>query len=100
MVRSFGLTASQPHGSKSSDLRPLARLVPFLTRYRGHLILAVVALLVAAAATLSVPVAVRRVIDHAERLEKRVDQPGRSAIKRHRVDDLAGGPREREKRRL
>jgi ATP-binding cassette subfamily B protein len=64
MVRSFGSTASQPRGSKGSNLRPLARLVPFLTRYRGHLILAVIALLVAAAATLSVPVAVRRVIDH------------------------------------
>ena len=49
---------------KSSNLRPLARLFPMLTRYRGRLALAFAALVVAAAATLTVPIAVRRVIDH------------------------------------
>src|SRR3954454_7794806 len=48
----------------SNNLRPLARLVPNLARYRGKLALAFVALVVAAAATLTIPLAVRRVIDH------------------------------------
>jgi len=44
-------------------LRPLVTLVPFVARYRGRVALAVVALLVAALATLAVPLAVRRMID-------------------------------------
>jgi ATP-binding cassette, subfamily B, bacterial len=49
-------------GSKS--LRPLARLTPFLSRYRRQIITALIALLLASAATLTVPIAVRRIIDH------------------------------------
>ncbi|MGH6853802.1 MAG: ABC transporter transmembrane domain-containing protein [Aestuariivirga sp.] len=49
---------------KGKSLRPLARLTPFLLRYRGQVILALIALIVAAAATLIVPIAVRRVIDN------------------------------------
>ena len=49
---------------KGRNLKPLVRLTPFLQRYRGRVAIAVVALLVASAATLIVPVAVRRVIDH------------------------------------
>jgi ATP-binding cassette subfamily B protein len=49
---------------KAKSLRPLSRLLPFLAAYRGHLVAALVALLVASAASLAVPVAVRRVIDH------------------------------------
>jgi ATP-binding cassette, subfamily B, bacterial len=49
---------------KGKSLRPLARLTPFLGRYRGRVILALIALIVAAAATLVVPIAVRRVIDN------------------------------------
>ncbi len=45
------------------DLRPLARLLPFLTKYRWQATAAVVALIVASAATLVVPLAVRRVLD-------------------------------------
>jgi ATP-binding cassette subfamily B protein len=48
---------------KSRNLRPLARLLPFLLRYKGHVICAVIALLAASAATLAVPLAVRRMID-------------------------------------
>jgi ATP-binding cassette subfamily B protein len=44
-------------------LRPLVRLAPFLSPYRGRLALALAALLVAAAATLGLPVAIRQVID-------------------------------------
>jgi len=49
---------------KGRNLRPLARLTPFLWRYRGRVAVALIALLVAAGATLIVPVAVRRVIDN------------------------------------
>jgi len=49
---------------KGKDLRPLARLSPYLARYKGRAVLALVALLAAAAATLAVPIAVRRVIDN------------------------------------
>lgn len=48
----------------SRDLRPLKRLLPFLMKYKGKAILALVALTVASGATLIVPVAVRRVLDH------------------------------------
>ncbi len=53
-------------------LRPLMTLVPFAWRYRGRIALAFIALLVAALATLAVPLAVRRMIDFgfsAERIE-------------------------------
>src|ERR1700749_1615962 len=38
-------------------------LIPYVMRYRGQVIAALVALLVASAATLAVPLAVRRMID-------------------------------------
>jgi ATP-binding cassette, subfamily B, bacterial len=44
-------------------LRPLLALSPYVARYRGRAILAVIALTVAAVTTLLVPVAVRRMID-------------------------------------
>ena len=47
----------------SKDLRPLKAALPFLLRYRGRLILAVTFLLIAAAAALTMPVALRTVID-------------------------------------
>ncbi len=46
------------------SLRPLAQLFPYLARYRVKLSLSVVFLLVAAATTLTLPLAVRRMIDH------------------------------------
>jgi ATP-binding cassette, subfamily B, bacterial len=48
----------------SKDLRPLKRLLPFLLKYRGRAAAALVALAIASGATLIVPVAVRRVLDH------------------------------------
>jgi ATP-binding cassette, subfamily B, bacterial len=48
----------------SRDLRPLKRLLPFLLKYKSKAAAALVALAVASGATLIVPVAVRRVIDH------------------------------------
>ena len=50
--------------AKASSLRPLSRLLPFLFRYRPQIAIAVVFLIMAAASTLVVPVAVRRVIDN------------------------------------
>jgi len=44
-------------------LRPLLELAPYVARYRGRAILALIALTVAAVTTLVVPVAVRRMID-------------------------------------
>jgi ATP-binding cassette subfamily B protein len=49
---------------KSRNLRPLLRLTPFLARYKVQMVLALVALLAAAGATLAVPLAVRRIIDN------------------------------------
>ena len=49
--------------SRRVRVRPLLALVPYVMRYRGQVIGALVALLVAAAATLAVPLAVRRMID-------------------------------------
>ncbi|MBV8922066.1 ABC transporter ATP-binding protein/permease [Bradyrhizobium sp.] len=44
-------------------LRPLLALAPYIARYRGRALLALVALTVAAITTLLVPIAVRRMID-------------------------------------
>ncbi|CCE07309.1 putative ABC transporter, ATP-binding protein, ATPase [Bradyrhizobium sp. STM 3843] len=48
---------------RRSRLRPLLALSPYIARYRGRAILALIALTVAALTTLLVPVAVRRMID-------------------------------------
>src|ERR1700674_5292380 len=48
---------------RAARLRPLLALAPYVARYRGRAILALVALTVAAITTLVVPVAVRRMID-------------------------------------
>jgi ATP-binding cassette subfamily B protein len=48
---------------RRSKLRPLLALAPYIARYRGRAILALIALTVAAITTLLVPVAVRRMID-------------------------------------
>lgn len=48
---------------KGKSLRPLARLAPFVLKYKLAMFLAFIALTAAAAVTLAVPVAIRRVID-------------------------------------
>lgn len=48
---------------KSRNLRPLIQLLPYVTRYKGHVICAFFALLVASFATLAVPLALRRIVD-------------------------------------
>src|SRR5450631_2223568 len=55
--------AAPAAGKRSVKLKPLARLLPYIARYRGRAFAALLALIVASAATLVVPVAVRRMID-------------------------------------
>jgi ATP-binding cassette, subfamily B, bacterial len=57
--------ASAPARGEPRKLRikPLARLIPYIARYRGRAFAALAALTVAALTTLVVPVAVRRMID-------------------------------------
>jgi ATP-binding cassette subfamily B protein len=55
------LTLSQ--AKSSARLRPLLALAPYVARYRGRALLALIALTIAAITTLVVPVAVRRMID-------------------------------------
>ena len=58
------LPADPKRRPKSRNLKPLRRLLPYLMRHRGRVLAAFIALLAAAAATLAVPLAVRRVIDN------------------------------------
>lgn len=52
-----------PKKSRGVRLRPLLALAPYVARYRGQAFAALVALIIASAATLVVPLAVRRMID-------------------------------------
>jgi ATP-binding cassette subfamily B protein len=57
--------ADMPKIEKNSrNLKPLARLLPYLLRYRGLVAGAVFFLVLAAATTLALPLAVRRMVDH------------------------------------
>ena len=57
------LPPAPPSPSRSLKLTPLLSLIPYVGRYRGRAFAALAALLVAALATLAVPLAVRRMID-------------------------------------
>ena len=62
------IEGTEPRETKRKvRLAPLLSLVPYVARYRWHVIAAFLSLLVAAAATLAVPIAVRRMIDSASR---------------------------------
>ncbi len=56
--------ADHPVDRPRASLRSLKPLVPYGLRYRGRIAAAVAALALASAATLALPVAARRVIDH------------------------------------
>ncbi len=49
---------------KSRSMKPLMQLLPHLMRYKRMIVFAVFSLVMAAMATLAVPIAVRRMIDH------------------------------------
>ena len=55
--------ASAAADKRSVKLKPLTQLLPYIARYRGRALAALLALIVASGATLIVPVAVRRMID-------------------------------------
>ena len=55
--------AGQGASPRRLRVRPLLALLPFVWRYRAHAIGALIALIIAALATLAVPIAVRRMID-------------------------------------
>ncbi|MES2750930.1 MAG: ABC transporter ATP-binding protein/permease [Pseudomonadota bacterium] len=56
-------SVDEPPKKSRTKLRPLMALLPYVARYRGQALAAFVALIVASAATLAVPLAVRRMID-------------------------------------
>ncbi|WP_204251979.1 ABC transporter transmembrane domain-containing protein [Phyllobacterium zundukense] len=49
---------------KRRSLKPLRRIFPYMSRYKGMMAGALVSLILAAATTLTLPLAVRRMIDH------------------------------------
>jgi ATP-binding cassette subfamily B protein len=57
----MSVTAERP---RAKSLNPLRALIPFLLPYRGMMVAALVALVVAAVAMLALPLALRQVIDH------------------------------------
>ena len=57
------MTNNSANGQKSNSLRPLATLLPYAAKYRMQVGAAIFFLLLAAATTLTLPMAVRRVID-------------------------------------
>jgi len=62
-AEAFGETLAGDALVRTSRLRPLLALGPYVGRYRGRAILALVSLTIAAVTTLIVPIAVRRMID-------------------------------------
>jgi ATP-binding cassette subfamily B protein len=61
--RGLDVAGAPPDERRKLKLRPLARLAPYIARYRGRAAAALAALIVASLTTLIVPVAVRRMID-------------------------------------
>jgi ATP-binding cassette subfamily B protein len=61
--RSPGAAAAAAEAPRRLRVQPLLALLPFVWRYRAHAVGALIALIVAALATLAVPIAVRRMID-------------------------------------
>ena len=57
-------TAQTAQEVRRRSLKPLRRLSPYVTRYRGLLVGALLSLVMAAVTTLTLPIAVRRMIDY------------------------------------
>jgi ATP-binding cassette subfamily B protein len=62
-LHAFPASAAEADSQGRASLRPLLALKPYLFRYKGMIGAALVALIVSAAATLVLPLAVRRMID-------------------------------------
>lgn len=56
--------AEDKNPPRGKAIGPLTRLIPYLSRYRGLVVGAVFALVLSAATTLALPLAVRRMVDH------------------------------------
>ena len=56
--------ADKTRDESTRSLKPLVRLTPYLRRYARQIAIALSALIIASVATLLVPIAVRRIIDH------------------------------------
>jgi len=56
--------AASPERPRARSLKPLGSLAPFVRPYRARVALALAALVIAAAAMLALPVALRQLIDH------------------------------------
>ena len=84
--------AAAPEGAaaRRGRLKPLLGLMPFVARYKARAAAALLALLVASAATLAVPIAVRRMIDLGFSVE-RIEQLVARAAPRAVVVEAAGG---------
>jgi ATP-binding cassette, subfamily B, bacterial len=63
LIDTLGLMTDGPERPKGSSPRPLRALIPYIRPYRATLYLAIAALLLASAAQLAMPVAVRYLID-------------------------------------
>jgi ATP-binding cassette subfamily B protein len=63
LIDTLGLMTEGPERPKGSSPRPLRALLPYIRPYRATLYLAIAALLLASAAQLAMPVAVRYLID-------------------------------------
>lgn len=63
LIDTLGLMTDGPERPKGSSPRPLRALLPYIRPYRATLYLAIAALLLASAAQLAMPVAVRYLID-------------------------------------
>jgi ATP-binding cassette subfamily B protein len=71
--------AAAPAVEARRSVRPLLGLIPFVARYKARAVAALIALTVAAVATLAVPIAVRRMIDNGF-------DPGRAGL----IDEYFG----------
>jgi ATP-binding cassette subfamily B protein len=58
------MAESREEQKKNRSLKPLSRLLPYLSRYRGMVAGATFFLVLAACTTLALPLAVRRMVDH------------------------------------
>ncbi|WP_430251106.1 ABC transporter transmembrane domain-containing protein [Neorhizobium sp. DAR64860/K0K1] len=58
------MAESRENQKKNRSLKPLSRLLPYLSRYRGMVAGATFFLVLAACTTLALPLAVRRMVDH------------------------------------
>lgn len=65
----MNVTVTPEQRPRGASLHPLRMLLPFISPYKGTLLLAMLALLVSSAAMLAMPVAVRNVIDHGFTVE-------------------------------